>query len=71
MAARVGLRPWERDRMTPAEVRDLYDGHVWRVGALAWGVHLLMAAWVKKAPSAEAIHAAMVSDIEGDNGGRD
>ena len=30
MAARLGLRPWERDRLEPVEIREMYDGMMWR-----------------------------------------
>jgi len=47
MAARLGLRPWERDRMAPAEVFELWDGYLWRhqfeMVALAQGVTWLRA----------------------------
>jgi len=30
MAARLGLAPWDRDRLQPAEIWELYDGMMWR-----------------------------------------
>jgi len=30
MAARLGLKPWERDRLEPVEIREMYDGMIWR-----------------------------------------
>lgn len=44
MAARLGLLPWERDRLAPVQLKELWDGWVWRrsrdmeatVTALLW-----------------------------------
>ncbi len=30
MAVRLGLKPWESERLTPREIRELYDGMMWR-----------------------------------------
>ncbi len=30
MSARLGLRPWESERLTPREIGELYDGMMWR-----------------------------------------
>lgn len=30
MAARLGILPWEAGRLTPTEIRALYDGWRWR-----------------------------------------
>lgn len=30
MAARLGLSPRDRDQLQPSEIRDLYDGLLWR-----------------------------------------
>ena len=31
MASRLGLKPWEREEMEPAEIREMYDGMIWRL----------------------------------------
>ncbi len=30
MASRIGLKPWEFERLTPREIRELYNGMMWR-----------------------------------------
>ena len=30
MASRLGLLPWERDRLSPAELKELWEGFTWR-----------------------------------------
>ena len=30
MAARLGLMPWDARRLQPAELKDLFDGWLWR-----------------------------------------
>jgi hypothetical protein len=31
MADRLGLMPWERERLQPNEIHGLYDGLLWRI----------------------------------------
>ena len=30
MAARLGLKPWEREELEPAEIGAMYEGMLWR-----------------------------------------
>ena len=54
MAARLGLKPWERDRMTPMEIKDMWNGMEWRLDQqrhiAAVGVSYVLAAWVTPPP---------------------
>jgi hypothetical protein len=55
----MGLKPWERDRLTPAEIMELWEGFLWRERRLAWSLaataQLIGACWVgKNAPDAES-----------------
>jgi hypothetical protein len=45
MAARLGLQPWERRRMTPQQLRELWEGERWRQSRLM-DMIAVAAAWI-------------------------
>jgi hypothetical protein len=49
MASRLGLKPWEREALEPVEIREMYDGMIWRhsrlvelFGVQTWLVRAMM-----------------------------
>ena len=57
MAARLGLKPWERERLEPVEIRELYEGMIWRhsrqvelVAIQTWLIRAMMSSEEKLKP---------------------
>jgi hypothetical protein len=53
----MGLMPWDRDRLTPQEIRELWEGFQWRLKRQAWmaaaAAQVVGACWAgKDAPEA-------------------
>ena len=54
----MGLKPWERDRCTPQELREMWEGFLWRQKRLAWqmaaAAQVIGSCWAgKDAPEAK------------------
>jgi hypothetical protein len=53
----MGMMPWDRDRLTPDEIRQLWTGFEWRQKRFAWALagaaQIVGACLTKDAPEAK------------------
>ena len=70
MASRLGLFPWERDRLAPAELKELWDGYVWRRSRdmEVWSRGLY---WLRSMMDPEADDDKIVESMPGYDGERE
>ena len=67
MASRLGLLPWERDRLSPAELKDLWDGWTWRYSR---GIEALSMAtlWLRSMMDSETDFEGIINSMPGYDG---